>query len=62
MNGVGLQAVQEEDFGIVIHEDLKRAKQYAKFEGKANRTVSLIKRMFWTFNGVCVSQIVYRFS
>jgi hypothetical protein len=31
MNGVGLQAVQEEvDLGIVIQADFKWAKQYAK--------------------------------
>jgi ribonuclease P/MRP protein subunit RPP40 len=47
MNGVGLQAVQEEvDLGIVIQEDLKWAKQCAKVVGKANRTLGLIKRCF----------------
>jgi ribonuclease P/MRP protein subunit RPP40 len=46
MNGVGLQAVQEEvDLGIVIQEDLEWAKQCAKVVGKANRTLGLIKEV-----------------
>jgi ribonuclease P/MRP protein subunit RPP40 len=56
MNGVGLQAVQEEtDLGIVIQEDLIWARQCAKVVGKQT-TFCLIK-MFWTFNGRCVSQV-----
>jgi hypothetical protein len=44
MNGVGLQAVQEEiDLGIVIQEDLKWARQCAKVAEKPNRTLGLKK-------------------
>jgi hypothetical protein len=44
MNGVGLQAVQEEvDLGIIIQEDLKWAKQCAKAVGNANRTLGFMK-------------------
>jgi hypothetical protein len=49
MNGVGLQAVQEEvDSGtsIVIQEDLEWAGQCANVVGQPNRTYGLIKKMF----------------
>jgi ribonuclease P/MRP protein subunit RPP40 len=48
MNGVVLQAVQEEevDLGIIVHDNLKWASQCAKVVGKANKTLGLIKRCF----------------
>jgi ribonuclease P/MRP protein subunit RPP40 len=47
MNGIVLQAVQEEvDLGMIVQDNLKWASQCAKVVGKANRTLGLIKRCF----------------
>jgi hypothetical protein len=47
MNGVVLQAVQEEvGLGIIFQDNLKWASQCAKVVGKANKTLRLIKRCF----------------
>jgi ribonuclease P/MRP protein subunit RPP40 len=47
MNGVVLQAVQEEvDLSIIVQDNLKWASQCANVVGKANKTLGLIKRCF----------------
>jgi hypothetical protein len=55
--------VQEEvDFGIIIQEDLKWAKQCAKVVGKANRTLGLIEKCFGhRMENMLISDDLYQF-
>jgi hypothetical protein len=50
MNGTVLQDVKEEqDLGVVVQDNLKRANQCAKVVSKANRTLAMIQRNFNNF-------------
>jgi ribonucleases P/MRP protein subunit RPP40 len=58
MNGTVLQDVKEEqDLGVVVHDNLKCAKQCEKVVTKANITLAMIKRNYSNFSDEVVLRI-----